>query len=43
MTPKLSVETLAKMPQRVYLKVYDTVNELNNMTLDDDEEAEGNG
>ncbi len=42
-TPKLTVESLAKMPQRVYLKVYDTVNELNNMTLDDDEEAEGNG
>lgn len=40
--PKLTVETLAKMPQRVYMRVYDVVNELNNMTLDDDEEEEGN-
>ena len=40
--PKLTVDTLAKMPQRVYLRVYDVVNELNNLTLDEDEDAEGN-
>lgn len=40
--PKLTVESLAKMPQRVYLKVYEIVNELNNLTLDDEDDTEGN-
>ena len=42
--PRLSVDDLAKMPQRFYVKIYEVVNELNNLVLDeDDDDEEGNG
>lgn len=39
--PKLSADMLAKMPQRAYIRIYDTVNDLNTITVDEDIEEEG--
>jgi hypothetical protein len=39
--PKLTPEQLGKLPQRVYLKIYDAVTELNTVELGDDPEEEG--
>lgn len=35
--PKLTTEDLAKMPNRVYIKIYDVVNRLNTLDIDDSE------
>lgn len=39
--PKLTAESLAKMPQRAYIKIYDLVNRLNSVPLDEDDEEAG--
>ena len=41
--PKLDSEQLAAMPNRVYIQIYDVVNDLNTLKVDEAEiEAEGN-
>jgi hypothetical protein len=39
--PKLTDVALAKMPQKAYIKVYDTVTKLNTVELGEDPETEG--
>lgn len=40
-SPQLDDRTLAKMPQRAYIKVYDTVSALNTVELGEDPSEEG--
>ncbi len=39
--PKITADFLAKMPQRAYIRIYDLVNELNSVSLDEDEDEAG--
>lgn len=39
--PKLDDQSLARMPQRAYIKIYDTVSALNTVELGEDPETEG--
>lgn len=40
-SPKLTAEALGKMPQRAYIRIYDLVNRLNSVVLDEDEDEAG--
>lgn len=40
-SPKLTAEAMAKMPQRAYIRIYDAVQELNSVDFDADGDDEG--